>query len=231
MSDELMVKLRKSGLTVSIMGIESGGNTTLEAMRKLHTREEAAAFLAKCRNAGMQVELNLIVGFPTETEEHFQETVSFCTRTRTTSTTWSAWRLSMSLIPIYGTGWTSSASFWANATCTTPGIRGTNTLEVRLDRLKRLLETINDLDIMSVRTDYEIEAENDPKANKLISRYMKYWRNRTDFMPGERATAFEKGCRMRYEVRRRVALDLFERLGVLPQVIRVRQKLLDMVAS
>ena len=76
-SEETLSTLRKSGQTLAIVGVESGSAETLAGMRKRHNPQQAAAFLQKCHNAGMRVELNLIVGFPTETEKNFQETLCF----------------------------------------------------------------------------------------------------------------------------------------------------------
>ena len=77
MPDELFPLIRKSGFSVAFIGVESGSSATLAAMRKRHNPKMAAAFLKKCHDAGIRTELNFILGFPTETEEHFQETLDF----------------------------------------------------------------------------------------------------------------------------------------------------------
>ncbi|MBW7864168.1 MAG: B12-binding domain-containing radical SAM protein [Candidatus Hydrogenedentes bacterium] len=77
MADDLFPLLRKSGFSVAFIGIESGSAATLARMRKRHNPRMAADFLKKCHNAGIRTEINIIIGFPTETETHFQETLDF----------------------------------------------------------------------------------------------------------------------------------------------------------
>lgn len=77
MSDDLLALMRKSGFSVAFIGLESGSATTLKAMRKRHNPEMASAFLKKCHHAGIRTGVNIIIGFPTETEEHFRETLDF----------------------------------------------------------------------------------------------------------------------------------------------------------
>jgi len=227
MSEEFLAKLRKSGLTVAIMGIESGSSTTLENMRKLFTPEEASAFLRNCRNVGMRVEVNLIVGFPTETEEHFQETLSFlrenqdnidCIVSAATfnvaySDLWN--RLDEFDIVTYEHNVHNS---WHTRDMT-------NTLEVRLDRLKRLVDLGGELGIMNVRTDYEIEAGAEPNIKKFLKTYTKYWRSKKDCTEETRAKALADGRAMRNHLSRRNIATFLGRVGLLDKAVRLRAKL------
>lgn len=82
MPEELFPLMRQSGMTVALIGVESGSARTLRFMRKRHNPEMAAQFLKNLHNAGIRVELNFIVGFPTETEEDFQETLRWIRHNR-----------------------------------------------------------------------------------------------------------------------------------------------------
>ncbi len=82
MPDELLSLMRKSGFSVAFIGIESGSAATLAGMRKRHNPAMASEFLRKCHNAGIRTEVNFIVGFPTETETHFEETLEFVRKNR-----------------------------------------------------------------------------------------------------------------------------------------------------
>jgi len=77
MPEELFPALKQSGFNVALMGVESGSTQTLRCMSKRHTAESAARFVRLCHNAGIRTELNFMVGFPTETEEQFRETLDF----------------------------------------------------------------------------------------------------------------------------------------------------------
>jgi len=234
MRDEFFHKLRKSGLTVAIMGVESGSDTTLKHMRKLHTREEAAAFLRKCHNAGMRVEINMIVGFPTETEEHFQETLSFLRENRD----YIDCMVSAATFNVaYSDLWHQLDKFGivtyernAHNSWHTKDMK--NTLEVRLDRLNRIIETAAELGIANVRTDYEIEENKPaPDEQEFLDTYMAYWREKKDHITDERAEALARGRQMHHQIRRRRAISFFDRLGILPQVVWLRRRLLRLGPS
>ena len=232
MPKDLFVKLRKSGLTVAIMGIESGSPTTLKGMQKLHTREEASAFLRNCHEAGMRVEINMIVGFPTETEEHFQETLSFLRENReyidcmvSAATFNVAFSDLWNRLDEFGvvTHVESMHNSWH-----TKDMK--NTLDVRLDRLKRIVDTAADLGIANVRTDYEIEEGRLPDTKRFLDAYMTYWRNKADCSADERASALAHGRAMRYNLLRRTAVSWLDRVGLLQQAVSLRRTLLKAVS-
>ncbi|MBU2949094.1 tRNA (N6-isopentenyl adenosine(37)-C2)-methylthiotransferase MiaB [Tamlana agarivorans] len=58
--------------------VQSGSNRVLKAMNRLHTREEYFALIDNIRRIipNCAISQDMIVGFPTETEEDFQDTVS-----------------------------------------------------------------------------------------------------------------------------------------------------------
>lgn len=80
MPAELFQRLRRAGMSIALVGVESGSAKVLRGMRKRHTPEMAETFLRDCHNAGIKAELNFILGFPTETEEDFLETCAFVRR-------------------------------------------------------------------------------------------------------------------------------------------------------
>ena len=58
--------------------VQSGSNTMLKAMMRNYTREQYVALVEKMRRAmpGMTLSTDIIVGFPGETEDDFQQTLS-----------------------------------------------------------------------------------------------------------------------------------------------------------
>ncbi len=60
--------------------VQSGSDRMLKAMHRGYTRERFLSIIAKLRRAqpGMGITTDLIVGFPGETEDDFEETLSLC---------------------------------------------------------------------------------------------------------------------------------------------------------
>src|SRR5262249_19715975 len=58
--------------------VQSGSNTMLKSMARNYTREQYVAQVEKMRRAmpGMTLSTDIIVGFPGETEQDFQQTLS-----------------------------------------------------------------------------------------------------------------------------------------------------------
>lgn len=74
--------LARNGLKTLNLGIESGSNTVMRKMKKGFNREQAEEGLRRIRAAGINTQLNIIVGFPTETDEEFEETLEFLSKNR-----------------------------------------------------------------------------------------------------------------------------------------------------
>jgi len=74
MNYELLKKLKKAGCGTLIYGIESFSNNVLRNMRKMITAEIAEKVLEDTSKAGINAIINIIVGFPGESEEDFMET-------------------------------------------------------------------------------------------------------------------------------------------------------------
>lgn len=77
MSRELLEKMTSAGCEWLYYGIESGSVRVLEQMNKKHKPEEAIKVLKDTREAGIDAQINIMFGFPTETEDDFKETMDF----------------------------------------------------------------------------------------------------------------------------------------------------------
>jgi radical SAM superfamily enzyme YgiQ (UPF0313 family) len=77
--------MKEAGCTALQFGIESGSVRRLKRMGKLFSRADAEKVLRLSAQAGINNWVNLIVGFPGETESDFQETVSFVRSNRRSS--------------------------------------------------------------------------------------------------------------------------------------------------
>ena len=75
MNCEILSKLKRAGCGTLIYGVESFSNNVLRQMRKLFTVEIAERVIKDTYKAGIMAIVNIIVGFPGETESDFQETV------------------------------------------------------------------------------------------------------------------------------------------------------------
>jgi threonylcarbamoyladenosine tRNA methylthiotransferase MtaB len=81
LTDEVIQVIENSNLIVRHMHIplQSGSDTVLKRMRRKYTMAEFAERLTKLKKVlpGLAVTSDVIVGFPGETEEEFQETYNF----------------------------------------------------------------------------------------------------------------------------------------------------------
>lgn len=73
----LFKKMRKSGFKVSNIGVESFSNNVLRLMNKGYTADDAVRFIAYQKEADIETQINIIVGFPGETEKDFKETLDY----------------------------------------------------------------------------------------------------------------------------------------------------------
>lgn len=71
-----------SGLKTLNLGIESGSERVMRLMNKGFNLRQCEEALKRIYQAGIQTQLNVIVGFPGETETDFQETLQFLERNR-----------------------------------------------------------------------------------------------------------------------------------------------------
>jgi radical SAM superfamily enzyme YgiQ (UPF0313 family) len=82
MSAERLGRMREAGCSTLSYGVESGSERVLRLMRKRLVIAEVERVLRDTHRAGIQTQLNFIVGFPGETEEDFAETLRFIERNR-----------------------------------------------------------------------------------------------------------------------------------------------------
>ena len=80
MSDKLLKKMKEAGCVSLHYGFESGSNKILKLMNKYYTAEDAEDLIRRTKKAGIGVVINIIVGFPGESEKEFQETINFIRR-------------------------------------------------------------------------------------------------------------------------------------------------------
>ena len=149
----LYEKMARSGCTDMTFGLESFSNEVLAVMRKGYTDDVAVESLKMTRAAGMTTGINLICGFPGETEEQFQFTLDSLERhrehiDRVTS-------LSICAVMPGSPLWTEHEKF--GITLPVPGhyhewetLDGTNTLPMRIERHARMKELVCNLDLSAV---------------------------------------------------------------------------------
>ncbi len=77
MDIELLQKMKKSGCYNLFVGLESGCSRTLKQMNKGFTPSDALDFFNKLKSSELNFGVSLIVGYPSETEEDFKESLSF----------------------------------------------------------------------------------------------------------------------------------------------------------
>jgi radical SAM superfamily enzyme YgiQ (UPF0313 family) len=74
--------MRKSGCHAMWIGIESGSQIILDKMEKKTSVEENKKFIETCRSAGIATLVNMMVGYPGETEEDLKKSVEFIEETK-----------------------------------------------------------------------------------------------------------------------------------------------------
>ena len=76
--DEEVVKdMRYGGCTSTFVGIESGNNQMLKKIKKTQTTDQSIEAISNLKKHGIEAHAFIMVGFPEETEETFQETLDF----------------------------------------------------------------------------------------------------------------------------------------------------------
>ena len=75
MPPEMWDRLRKSGLHHIKLGIESGSTDTLKEMDKKYTKEDLLYTMEQCHRLNITTRSMYFVGYPTESEEEFKDTL------------------------------------------------------------------------------------------------------------------------------------------------------------
>ncbi len=77
---KLLEKMKQSGCYSLFVGLESGSDTTLKHMNKGFTAADALSFFNNLHTAGLFFGISIIVGYPGETDQDFQNTLDFIIR-------------------------------------------------------------------------------------------------------------------------------------------------------
>lgn len=77
LTPELARRLRKSGCTALYFGLEAGSGRVLDLMDRGIDLDVASRVLETVHNAGLVTHMNIIIGFPGETEAEASESVNF----------------------------------------------------------------------------------------------------------------------------------------------------------
>ena len=146
LKSESLQSLANSGLHTLNFGLETGSPKVMRAMGKGFNLQQAEAALKRTRQAGIQTQLNVIVGFPGETEEDFQMTLEFLERNQRYI---SGFTSVNSCIVLPGSELSRRKDFYsikfpANMDPSQWFIDQINTPEIRQQRLERLIQWIQD---------------------------------------------------------------------------------------
>jgi hypothetical protein len=140
--------LRRAGCSSLVFGVESFSDTVLEKMNKPYTVEDSLEVLKRCDRAGIPPGINLIVGFPGEGEQEFDETCRFLEDHP------DSFSRVASLTPCYLNAGSDLFSMAASLGITYPkgdephlkwSIPGSNDLAIREDRIRRLAALLKKL--------------------------------------------------------------------------------------
>jgi radical SAM superfamily enzyme YgiQ (UPF0313 family) len=82
MPDRMFRRMKESGCYHLFVGLESGSDAMLRAMKKGFGTRDALNFFRQMDYAGLSFGVSMITGFPGETEEHFQESLKFLIRNK-----------------------------------------------------------------------------------------------------------------------------------------------------
>jgi hypothetical protein len=149
----LFEKMAKAGCTDLTYGVESFDDGVLALMRKGYVEEVAVETLKRTKAAGITTGINLICGFPGETEAQFQHTLDALERHRP----WIDRVTSLSVCAVMPGSplWTEAGKFGIGLP--PPGHYhewqtddGTNTLDLRLERHARMKEKVRGLGLSAV---------------------------------------------------------------------------------
>ena len=81
--DEDVVKdMKHGGCTGTFVGIESGNNEILRKIKKTQTTDECIQAMRNLQKHGIEAHAFIMIGFPSETEETFKQTMDFIPKLR-----------------------------------------------------------------------------------------------------------------------------------------------------
>lgn len=82
MTEELLLKMRRAGCTGIGYGLESGSQEVVRKMGKHFSISLAEEVLRNTHDADIRTDVNILVGFPTEAQADFKETLNFIKRNK-----------------------------------------------------------------------------------------------------------------------------------------------------
>ena len=141
MTPALLAKLKAAGCGFITYGLESASQKVLDLMRKSTDLAVAARVLRDTHDAGIGVKVNIMVGFPGETEEDFRQTLDFLAANRPSIDEVNPSDGFTGIFPgtdlyeraaEFGVVFVNHHYFWETAD-------GHNTLKVRAERFERVL--------------------------------------------------------------------------------------------
>lgn len=192
MPGELFEKLRRSGMAGALVGVESGSARVLRDMRKGLLPEMASDFIRKLHHAGIRTELNFILGFPSEGDKEFQETLDFIRDNREhIGEIVSIMPMLMQPSDLFDRREQFNVVINGDNPDQDWHVEGgQNTLEIRQERVRRFTEFAADLGLigrttMSDRMDKA--PHRIPRIGEVAKAYAARWENREDFSEDERA--------------------------------------------
>ena len=146
LKDEDLHFFRNCGLRTLNLGLESGSETVMKAMRKGFNRKSASEALKRIHHAGINTQINMIVGYPGEKEKDFQQTIEFLDEHHPYISGFTSVN-SCIMLPgsdIYEEREKFGASLPPDKDPTRWSISDENTPEIRNERLGRLIRWIED---------------------------------------------------------------------------------------
>ncbi len=166
----LFHKMSDAGCTDLTFGLESFNNDVLAIMRKGYTEDVAVHTLKNTKAAGMVTGINMICGFPGESEEQFQHTLDCLEKYRGVIDRVTS--LSVCAVVPGSPLWTEYEKFGIKRP--KPGhyhewetLDGSNTLPMRIERHARMKERVAELGLSAV---IQSTDEFDPDVREEMAR-------------------------------------------------------------
>jgi radical SAM superfamily enzyme YgiQ (UPF0313 family) len=184
--EKLLQKMRRAGCHTLVLGIESGSDNVLLKMGKLNKTPTAEKVLKRAKGAGITVAINIMIGFPGEHQQDFEDTLEFLRRNQP----WIDRLDSVSTVQIVDNTPLMQKAVQLgvilpernphNRWYTLDG----NTIEERQRRLRIVLESAQELGIEIGRTFLETETTKklDLKYDNNPQRMWRRWLNRLGYL-------------------------------------------------
>ena len=157
-------KMARAGILSQDLGIESGSNSVRDHMKKKFNNEDLDHYVEMSYKYKIGITALMMVGYPTETEKDFQDTLDFFTRHEKHKSIFhhvviGGTMIFMAHSPI----WHMAENMGVKYDNKGNWMLSDNTLEERLDRRRRLKEHV-------VKLGYKINVDN---HEKVINKYYK----------------------------------------------------------